>query len=525
MAWYQPSFLFSNDNDEAFSSTTHRNWMEFPWQPNEDDEIESITTVNPVTIPPVTSSTEETKTSNFFNIFTNFLPSSKNEKLKVKPRVKNRRVNYDDYQLWRLSTKTKEESKVLEDYKISDKGMNVHWMKGPSTRGFTDVVVSPEYVESFKDFLDDNDIQFDVKIRDLQHAVEYENPRLTKRDQIELEVMNGHPLTWYRYHHYRDIHSYLDYLKRKYPEFVELIQLGWSFEGRPLTVVKVSYPYDDSNNISRPFRNFFIKPGIFIQSGLEAHEWLSIASATYILNNLIMNINSNDTLGETIRGADWYVMPVLNPDGYEYSMNYDRLWQKTRSKHSQSSDFWSSLFNWFSTPENRTEECFGVDVNRNFEYNWMKRDASNEICSDFYGGPEHSSEPEVKLLSKFLMEKDKNIEMFISLTGYGQKITFPSDHLSQDKFDEIKDVARAGVKMATKTLPNNELKFSVEGKRKVAGTIDQFAMHKAKIKFSYAIETRDDSYDKFFVQGSSIEKKAKEMFDVIYGMISFLKIL
>lgn len=40
-----------------------------------------------------------------------------------------------------------------------------------------------------------------------------------------------------------------------------------------------------------------------------------------------------DSQGETIRSVDWYIMPVLNPDGYEYSHNYDRMWRKNRSKH------------------------------------------------------------------------------------------------------------------------------------------------------------------------------------------------
>lgn len=35
---------------------------------------------------------------------------------------------------------------------------------------------------------------------------------------------------------------------------------------------------------------------------------------------------------EIIRSVDWYIMPVSNPDGYEFSLTYDRMWKKTRSK-------------------------------------------------------------------------------------------------------------------------------------------------------------------------------------------------
>lgn len=46
----------------------------------------------------------------------------------------------------------------------------------------------------------------------------------------------------------------------------------------------------------------------------------------------IQNPSDGNTEKEIIRSVDWYIMPVSNPDGYEYSLNYDRLWRKTRSK-------------------------------------------------------------------------------------------------------------------------------------------------------------------------------------------------
>lgn len=36
---------------------------------------------------------------------------------------------------------------------------------------------------------------------------------------------------------------------------------------------------------------------------------------------------------EIARSVDWYILPVSNPDSYEFSLNYDRFWRKTRSKH------------------------------------------------------------------------------------------------------------------------------------------------------------------------------------------------
>ena len=34
--------------------------------------------------------------------------------------------------------------------------------------------------------------------------------------------------------------------------------------------------------------------------------------------------------GGDLLGIDWFVLPVLNPDGYAFSWDGDRNWRKTR---------------------------------------------------------------------------------------------------------------------------------------------------------------------------------------------------
>ena len=47
-------------------------------------------------------------------------------------------------------------------------------------------------------------------------------------------------MTWTKYHEQQDIESYLDYLAKTY-DFVEVEEIGESYEGRPMRVLKVQY--------------------------------------------------------------------------------------------------------------------------------------------------------------------------------------------------------------------------------------------------------------------------------------------
>lgn len=98
-------------------------------------------------------------------------------------------------------------------------------------------------VKEVKELLEYESIPYDIRIWDLEKAIKYENPPMSIRQKIELDLEQGHPLTWFRYHEYEDITRFLDFLQHNYPNIVQLIHIGRSFEGRPLVVVKVILIY------------------------------------------------------------------------------------------------------------------------------------------------------------------------------------------------------------------------------------------------------------------------------------------
>lgn len=66
---------------------------------------------------------------------------------------------------------------------------------------------------------------------------------------------------------------------------------------------------------------------------MHGREWISPAVSTWLLRELVKHKAANATKdSDVVRSVDWYIFPVSNPDGYEYSLNFDRMWRKTRSK-------------------------------------------------------------------------------------------------------------------------------------------------------------------------------------------------
>ena len=69
-------------------------------------------------------------------------------------------------------------------------------------------------------------------------------------------------------------------------------------------------------------------------------------------------MESDETVTRILKAFEIHIVAVLNPDGYEYSRNskFNRYWRKNlRFTRAHSSDY----------------ACFGVDLNRNFDYKWM----------------------------------------------------------------------------------------------------------------------------------------------------------
>lgn len=57
------------------------------------------------------------------------------------------------------------------------------------------------------------------------------------------------------------------------------------------------------------------KPVVYIESLLHAREWVTLPATLYAIHKLVVDVTEQDLLQD----IDWIVMPIANPDGYEFT--------------------------------------------------------------------------------------------------------------------------------------------------------------------------------------------------------------
>ncbi|XP_043514779.1 carboxypeptidase A2-like isoform X2 [Frieseomelitta varia] len=357
------------------------------------------------------------------------------------------RVSYKNHQLIRLYPNSQGHVNDLKELKESEPEDVKFWTE-PMYNRTTDVVVGPDLVSDFKVFLSDKGIDFKVLIPDLQKTIAYQNPKMTKEQRNDLVTTNGHSMTWKRYHRYGEIVKYLEYLALRYPSVAEVITIGHSYEGQPIKMIKISTGTNKGGEA---------KPAIWIDAGMHAREWIGSAVATYIVSQLV---EKNSSYAKLLDNTDWMILPVVNPDGYEFSHTGDRLWRKTRSNHAEDQD--DSRFLQLVNHYTRWlwGKCEGVDPNRNFDYHWGEVEAggaSLDPCHETYAGPRAFSEPETKAMADYILANKQNIRVYLTLHSYSQMWLVPWGYTYTKPLDysELASVAKKAIGAVTKIHGTN----------------------------------------------------------------------
>jgi len=206
---------------------------------------------------------------------------------------------------------------------------------------------------------------------------------------LALDGING------AYHTYRELEQELMDLAQIYPHLARVIDIGDSHEDRNIYALKISDNTDEEEG----------EPGVIFFGCHHAREWISVEIPFSFGKYLLENYSNDPNIRNLVNHCEIWIIPLVNPDGLEYSLHYYRYWRKNRRAN--------------------TDGSFGVDLNRNYNYKWGYDDAgsSPDPRSGLYRGTAPFSEPETSSIRDFI--PGKNIKALISYHSYGRLIIYP----------------------------------------------------------------------------------------------------
>ena len=195
------------------------------------------------------------------------------------------------------------------------------------------------------------------------------------------------------YHTYDEVETELRQLASDYPAISSMTTIGKSLEQRELWAIKIS------DNVSQDEE----EPVVVFLGAHHAREWISVDVPFLIAEHLIENYSSDPSVARLVNNAEIWIVPMVNPDGHQYSVMTDRLWRKNR--------------------RNNGDGSFGVDLNRNYSHQWGGPGSSGDTFSETYRGPAPFSEPESQVVRDFLQQQSP--KALISYHNYSQLVLYP----------------------------------------------------------------------------------------------------
>ncbi|MDB2405485.1 M14 family zinc carboxypeptidase [Arcobacteraceae bacterium] len=200
-----------------------------------------------------------------------------------------------------------------------------------------------------------------------------------------------------QYKSYQQTCDFLEECVKKHPDIIKIQSIGKTWEDRDIMLATISLNVENAD----------LKPAMLYTGTVHAREWIGNELAVSFIDYLLSNYSSNPKVLKTLTKNTLYIVPCLNPDGFEYSRAHFSFWRKNR--------------------RNNGDGTFGVDLNRNFSIGYQK---SKDTASNVYSGPNPFSEPETLAMKNFVDHKD-NITIALDYHSQGN-VFFPAHKFNHE---------------------------------------------------------------------------------------------
>jgi hypothetical protein len=198
------------------------------------------------------------------------------------------------------------------------------------------------------------------------------------------------------------LYSWIQNLKKQYPHLLHVEAIGKSSSMRlPLYAMKISdNPKQEEDESALLFSALH-----------HAREPIGSLLCMHIAETLLSEYSQNKKFRKLVDNLEIWIVPVVNPEGYKYVFD-NKLgfpwWRK--NLHDNDND---GIFN---------PVIDGVDLNRNYDYNWLQGGEDNP-ASWFFRGSEPFSENEVSAMRNLALRE--NVVAGLSFHSYGEVVLYP----------------------------------------------------------------------------------------------------
>lgn len=266
--------------------------------------------------------------------------------------------------------------------------------------------------------------------------------------------------------------------------------------------------------VSRSQCDHSLETSLTYRSTVHAREWVTTMTVEYLAYQLIAGYGKDSNVTSFVDNYDFYLIPVVNPDGFVYSQTQDRLWRKNRAPPLPGA--------------NTSHPCWGVDLNRNWPHEWQGVGSSNNSCTQTYRGASPGSEPEMSGMQHFAdkLADSHGLKLFIDWHSYSQLILSPYGY----SCEVVPETNEAHVDLMAKTADAIE---AVYGTKYTTGPTCQtiyatnggssdYAYDISGAEWSLAFELRDTGTYGFILPPEQILPNCEEVWAGMQVMLSLI---
>lgn len=218
------------------------------------------------------------------------------------------------------------------------------------------------------------------------------------------ETVEDFPAGYTGYHTYAETQTELQKTVANYPSLAKLSSAGTSYEGRALSLIKISDNAGTDEN----------EPEVLFTCNQHAREHLTVEMCLRIVQRLTSEYATNSAVKRLVDSSEIWVIPSVNPDGAEYDISGGTFhsWRKNR-------------------------QGSGTDPNRNWGYKWgCCGGSSSSPSSETYRGTAAFSAPETRAVSNWVNSRVvggvQQIKTHIDFHTYSELVLWPFGYTYAD---------------------------------------------------------------------------------------------